>query len=38
VKADTSVREQLRVLAERDQNKYIRNESRRILGSTPNLD
>jgi len=38
VKADTSVRDTLQVLAERDQNKYIRNESRRILGSTPNLD
>jgi hypothetical protein len=38
VKADTSVRDTLMVLAERDQNKYIRSESKRILGSTPNLD
>lgn len=38
VKADSDVRDTLRVLAERDTSKYIRNESRRILGSTPNLD
>ena len=38
VKADSSVRSTLLVLAERDQNKYIRSESKRILGSTPNLD
>jgi hypothetical protein len=38
VKADTDVRDTLLVLAERDQNKYIRSESKRILGSTPNLD
>ena len=38
VKADSSVRDTLLVLAERDQNKYIRSESKRILGSTPNLD
>jgi hypothetical protein len=38
VKADSSVRDTLQVLAERDQNKYIRSESKRILGSTPNLD
>jgi len=38
VKADSEVRDTLRVLAERDQNKYIRNESKRILGSTPHLD
>lgn len=38
VKADTSVREALQVLATRDDNKYISNEARRILASTPNLD
>jgi hypothetical protein len=38
VKADSTVRDTLLVLAERDQNKYIRSESKRILGSTPNLD
>ncbi len=38
VKADSSVRDTLLVLAERDQSKYIRSESKRILGSTPNLD
>jgi hypothetical protein len=38
VKADGNVRDTLRVLAERDQNTYIRNESKRILGSTPNLE
>jgi hypothetical protein len=38
VKADSSVRDTLRVLSERDSNQYIRNESRRILASMPNLD
>jgi HEAT repeats len=38
VKADSNVRDTLRFLAERDQNKYIRNESKRILGNTPHLD
>jgi len=38
VKADSSVREALQVLAERDQNKFIRSESKRYLASTPNLD
>jgi hypothetical protein len=38
VKADSSVRDTLKVLAERDPSQYIRNESKRILASTPNLD
>lgn len=38
VKADSSVREALQVLATRDQNKYISSEAKRILASTPNLD
>jgi HEAT repeats/Putative zinc-finger len=38
VKADSSVRDTLKVLAERDQSPYIRNESKRILASMPNLD
>src|SRR5262252_9028940 len=38
VKADSSVREALQFLAERDQNKFIRSESKRYLASTPNLD
>ncbi len=38
VKADSSVRDTLKVLADRDQSQYIRNESKRILASTPNLD
>jgi hypothetical protein len=38
VKADSSVREALQFLAERDQNKFIRSESKRVLASTPNLD
>ena len=38
VKADTSVREALQVLATSDQNQYIRNQSKRYLESTPNLD
>lgn len=38
VKADTSVRSALVVLAERDQNKFIREESKRYLASMPHLD
>ncbi|HEY6308006.1 MAG TPA: zf-HC2 domain-containing protein [Candidatus Angelobacter sp.] len=38
VKADSSVRDTLKFLAERDQSQYIRNESKRILASMPNLD
>jgi hypothetical protein len=38
VKADTSVREALQILATGDQNEYIRSQSRRYLQSTPNLD
>ncbi len=38
VKADTSVRDTLKYLADRDANKFISNEARRILASTPNLD
>jgi hypothetical protein len=38
VKADTSVRSALTVLAERDPNKFIREESKRYLASTPHLD
>ena len=38
VKADSSVRAALTVLAERDQNKFIREESKRYLASTPHLD
>jgi hypothetical protein len=38
VKADSAVREALQFLAERDQNKFIRGESQRLLASTPNLD
>lgn len=38
VKADTSVRAALTVLAERDQNKFIREESKRYLASMPHLD
>jgi hypothetical protein len=38
VKADTSVRQALMVLAERDPNKFIREESKRYLASTPHLD
>jgi len=38
VKADSTVHNTLLFLAERDQNNYIRSESKRILGSTPNLD
>jgi HEAT repeats len=38
VKADTSVREQLRVLAEGDPNQYIKTQAQKILASTPQLD
>jgi hypothetical protein len=38
VKADTSVRDTLKFLAERDSNKFISSEARRILATTPNLD
>ncbi|HET9838095.1 MAG TPA: HEAT repeat domain-containing protein [Candidatus Angelobacter sp.] len=38
VKADSSVRAALTALAERDPNKFIREESRRYLASTPHLD
>ncbi|HSM85467.1 MAG TPA: HEAT repeat domain-containing protein [Candidatus Limnocylindrales bacterium] len=38
VKADSSVREALEVLAQRDQNQYIRTQSQRYLASTPHLD
>jgi len=38
VKADSSVRAALTVLAERDANKFIREESKRYLASTPHLD
>ena len=38
VKADSSVRAALTVLADRDPNKFIREESKRYLASTPHLD
>lgn len=38
VKADSSVRSALTVLSERDPNKFIREESKRYLASTPHLD
>ena len=38
VKADSSVRAALSVLAERDPNKFIREESKRYLASMPHLD
>ena len=38
VKADSSVRAALEVLAGRDPNKFIREESKRYLASTPHLD
>ena len=38
VKADSSVRSVLTVLAARDPNKFIREESKRYLASTPHLD
>jgi anti-sigma factor RsiW len=38
VKADSSVRSALTVLADRDPNKFIREESKRYLASMPHLD
>src|SRR3954470_6684789 len=38
VKADTSVRSALTVLADRDPNKFIREESKRYLATMPHLD
>jgi hypothetical protein len=38
VKADSSVRAALKVLAERDPNKFVRDESKRYLSSMPHLD
>ena len=38
VKADTSVREALQVLATSDANPYIRSQSKRYLSATPHLD
>jgi hypothetical protein len=38
VKADSSVRSALTVLSERDPDKFIREESKRYLASTPHLD
>lgn len=38
VKADTSVREALHILATQDQNQYIRTQSQKYLESTPHLD
>jgi hypothetical protein len=38
VKADSSVREQLRMLAADDPNQYIKTQAQRILASTPHLD
>ena len=38
VKADTSVREALQILATQDQNQYIRTQSQKYLESTPHLD
>jgi hypothetical protein len=38
VKADSSVRATLTVLAERDPNKFIRDQSKRYLASMPHLD
>ncbi|MFL6389811.1 MAG: HEAT repeat domain-containing protein [Terriglobales bacterium] len=38
VKADSSVRSALTALAERDPNKFIRDESKRYLASMPHLD
>ncbi len=38
VKADTSVREQLQVLATSDPNQYIKSQAQKILASTPHLD
>jgi hypothetical protein len=38
VKADTSVRQALRQLAQEDPNQFIRTESRRLLASMPQID
>jgi hypothetical protein len=38
VRADTSVHEALRVLAQQDKDNYIRSEAKRVLANTPNLD
>jgi len=38
VKADSSVREALQVLAEHDPNQYIKSQSQKYLASTPHLD
>lgn len=38
VRADTSVRQALQQLADEDPNQYIRQESRRVLASTPEID
>ena len=38
VRADTSVREALRILATRDRNQYIRTQSQKYLENTPHLD
>jgi hypothetical protein len=37
VTADSSVRETLQVLANQDENKYIRNESKRVLSTLPEI-
>lgn len=38
VRADTSVRQALQQLADEDPNQYIRQESRRVLATTPEID
>jgi hypothetical protein len=38
VKADSSIREALEILAKSDPNKFIRSQSQRYLASTPHLD
>jgi hypothetical protein len=38
VLTDTSVREALKVLAQRDKDDYIRSECRRVLANPPNMD
>ena len=38
VTADTSVRQTLQVLAEKDDNKFIKNESRRVLAQLPEIE
>jgi hypothetical protein len=38
VKADSSIREALEMLAKRDPNQFIRSQSQRYLASTPHLD